>query len=483
MTRAWTLSADRKWFISGNERRAVDPTTPVVGPNARVQRFRAQAESVVIPDPGAYVNPLTLPDSTWPDLPDQPTIRFVDYYTPGETFRQTCAKMQAYCQAQGSVTSANGYRQIELPSGELTFRDFPMATTNKFGLFFDRFLGFIGDGWDSTAIRLERMSSTVGTGGTMMRLAGTSAGALPGGLVPVNYGYTLAGSEQPEQTYSQPPPTIVQNGVVVPNPAREIGPQLYSGHNHYQSVGEIMQRVRHLGTSCGNWNSPPGETFSNNGYKVRNFTMRGCEVSGFDWDGKRYGGSPYGGNNSDGDTLEDCWLHHSLVSGLTWSFAGDDDSLPSISKNFTTRRIRIEHNANIAPRRNGKYFAIINNENCGGTILHDELQAYVDNPLAPEQWAWNANHSAIVCKLFDNPNITYKFNSPADWTPVHPRWSGCVVLVRSQNYGSPVAPQLQQTAPDVYVGGNLLTPINWTSGPTGTPPVVNPLTHYFWVVS
>lgn len=475
MARVWTLSQDRQFYLSnGAAPRPVAEIPPVVTePHVNLSRFRGRSIYSSTPPPVGYTSPVYLPDSTWPTLPDQPTIRFVDYYQAGDTFRQTCSRMQAYCQAQGSATSSDGYRQFELPDGEFTFADFPMATTNKFGLFFDRNLGYIGQGPDNTMIRLERMSSTVGTGGTMMRLAGNSSGALPGGLVPINYGYTLAGSEQPDQTYTQ---------TSTPG-TPEVGPQLYSGHVHYQTVGEIMQKVRHLGTSCGNWNSPPGETFSNNSYKCLNLTLRGVEVSGFDYDGKRWGGSPFGGNNSVGDLIEDAWLHHSYVSGLTWSFSGDDDSLPSISRDFTTRRVRIEHNANIAPRRSGKYFAIINNENAGGTILHDELQAFVDNSVAPSQWLWNANHSSIVGKLFDNTDITYKFNTVNDWTQVHPRWQGCVVLVRSSVYGSPAMPQLQQTAPKVYVGGNLLTAINWTSGNTGTPPTVSPSTHYFWVVS
>lgn len=464
-----------QWDTPGAPPWVIGVPPPIQSGTLTRLRMRAAYSPV---DPGGFTWPP--PDSTWAPLPDQPSVNYVDFYTPGDSMRTVCTKIQSFCTARG--TGYDGYRQVVLPNGfDEEIADFTM-TTSKFGLYFDRFLGFIGQGENNTRFGMKRMSSTVGSGGTIMRLAGSFTNGVPNPLpvYPVtgqplkviNYGYTIYGTEQPEQTYAQTSTPGVP----------EVGPQLFSGVTHYGNIGAITQRIRHKGTSCGNWNAPPGETFSVNSYKCVNSTWRGVEVDGYDPDGNRWGGSCFGGNNSDGDFLSHYWGHHGYVSGMTWSFAGSDTNINAVSKNFHTEYLRVEHQSNIAPRRSGKFFAIINNENCFGTILHEHAQLFVDNAVAPNQWAWNANHSSIVSRLGDNPTITYKLDSIDDYTKVHPRWSNALVLVRSNDYNNS-GHQDQVTAPEVWLAGNKLTAINWTSQSNGTPPVINPLVNYFWVIS
>lgn len=457
-SRVWRLRADRSALYSRGETDRKYPTPPVDPSKGRITRVRARA---VTPAATGYVNPLLLPDSTWAALPDQPTVNYVDFYQQGDVLRTTLGRIQSYLEGRG--TGVDGYAAVRFPSGfDGEFADFPMAGTNKFGLFFSRVSGFLGPSAAEVRIRLARGSSTVGTLGTMLRLAdGRTLQAL--GLKNIHYGYTLQGTVQPSQTYPQGGAT---------------GPQLYSGVVYYYGRGAITQKVKYEGPSCGNWNSPPGETFSINDYKGIGCIWRGVEVTGYDADGNRWGGSPFGGNNSDQSLLEDCYFHDAKVSSATWSFAG---SVSSPSTRPTTRRLKVERNGNTV-QSSGQRFPGFNHENVGTSVRHYHPDISVDLGNL-----WDANHMTFDSHpdgAGNNDDIRVYLKDTASWNTLHPRYMGCFVVKIAKTYAG--RPNAQTSAPRVFLGSDAagnggveLTPYWHTTGaaPTANLPV-SPTTHY-----
>lgn len=431
-----------------------------------------------VPSAGGLVDPLTLKpwvapaDSTFPDLPDQNTVEYTAFRQAGDTLKTTLARIQAYLVAQG--TGVAGYAQVHYPNGfDESFADFLMAGSSKYGLFFNRILGHICDP-NQARITLEPMSSTVGSEGTMGRFAGTVGAALPGGLVPVNYGITFVGNDQPNQTYPQ---------------GGEVGPQLYSGIVQYGGVGAINQQVVLLGTSQGNWNSPPGEKFSWNSYKCVDCVWRACRVSGFNGSGRRSGASPFGGNNSVRDVIEDSYFHDSYVSSLTWSFAGSSSSMTAASSSPTTRRTRVEWNANhSAAGTSGKGFGVVNHENVMGAIRHFNPVWFAGNgPGDDDNWL---GHVAFANALVDNQDIW--IINPV-WNALHPKTNGMLYIKMSKFYDTPTTDLNAQVTPPLIklganpttgAGGTTLTPVVYTG--SGAPSVAftqSPSTHYILAVA
>jgi hypothetical protein len=189
-----------------------------------------------------------------------------------------------------------------------------------------------------------------------------------GGTQVVIDGLTLTGTKQP------------WSGA---NPAK-------AGHNYhglavYWGRKAIIRNSTFVAAAWGDANSPPGETFQIMGYRDTDTHISNVEVDGRTPDGSRVGGSPLGFNGSTRPLIEDTYLHHSLVSSLTFSTAGGTPSTASATSDPTTRRIRIEHNAN-TKMATGYRFTGINHEHVFGHIRHFMPTIQID-------WSeWTASH-------------------------------------------------------------------------------------------
>lgn len=417
---------------------------------------------------GTPTTPWTPPaDATWAALPSQAGVNYTSFYAQGDDIRAVLTKIQNSLVAAG--TGVSGYKQVDLPDGfDEEFADFPMATTNKYGLFFSRILGFRSPGWDKARIRLKPLSSTVGSEGTCIRLA-DGRNTQPLGLVPLNYGITWEGTDQPNQTY--------------PQGSNEVGPQLYSGFMQYYGRGAINQACRYRGFSQANWNSPPGEKFTVNDYEGIGNIWRGCEMDGFNAQGLRRGGSPFGGNHADQSLLEDCYLHDSYVSGTTWSFAGAHGVVSDASSNPTTRRCRFENNANHSTL-SGKRFGGINHEEVLGNIKHFAPTLIV----APDSYSWLSAHMSFTNTMTDNGANIWVINPT--WNTLDPDYNGMLMIGSPLNYAGVANANILATPPLVKLGasvvdgsgGTTLTPILHTrSGGPATPYTQSPSTHFIWL--
>lgn len=163
-----------------------------------------------------------------------------------------------------------------------------------------------------------------------------------------------------------------------------------AGHNYhgltvYWGRKAIIRNSTFIASAWGDANSPPGETFQIMGYRDTDTLISNVEVDGRTADGARVGGSPMGFNGSTRPVIENSYLHHSLVSSLTFSTAGGTPSTANATSNPTTRRIRIEHNAN-TKMATGYRFTGINHEHVFGDIMHFMPSIQID-------WAeWTASH-------------------------------------------------------------------------------------------
>jgi hypothetical protein len=469
-------------LVSKGDATIVTPPPPVNPTSVIVTRARGLA--TYTSGGGTPTTPWTPPaDATWAALPSQAGVNFTSFYNTGDSLRTVLTKIQNSLVAAG--TGAAGYKQVDLPDGfDMEFTDFPMATTNKYGLFFDRILGFRSPGWNKARIRLAPMSSTVGSEGTGVRLA-DSRTVQPLGLVPLNYGITWEGTDQPFQTY--------------PQGSGEQGPQLYSGFIQYYGRGAINQACRYRGFSQGNWNSPPGEKFTINDYHGIGNIWRGCEVDGFNVQGKRRGASPFGGNNANGSILEDCYFHDAYVSGTTWSFAGNYGSSSAASSNPTTRRCRFENNANwsntpgaanfsgvtdiINYNTGGKRFGGLNHEEVLGSIRHFSPTFIVAEGSA----SWLSCHVSLTNTMVDNGADTWFINPT--WNSLDPKYNGMFMVGAPTGYAGVANLSIYATPPLVKLGANAdgtggttLTPIVHTrSGGPATPYTQSPSTHYIFM--
>jgi hypothetical protein len=163
-----------------------------------------------------------------------------------------------------------------------------------------------------------------------------------------------------------------------------------SGHNYhgltiYWGRNAQVLNSTFIAAAWGDYVSPPGETFALMGYRDTDTFISNVEVDGRTPDGTRVGGSPAGFNGSTRPVIADSYFHHSLVSSLTFSTAGGGVSASTATSSPTTRRLRIEHNAN-TKMDTGFRFTGINHEHVIGTITH-----YLPR-IVMDWYEWNASH-------------------------------------------------------------------------------------------
>jgi hypothetical protein len=396
--------------------------------------------------------------------PDVPTIKYTDLFRSGDTVGDAFNRM---------TTRA----AVELPVDfDEEIVDFKFAT-GTYGIWSNKCLGIIGPGKMGGVYRarmgLRPNSSTQidkafaqSQGGTIQlylaRVGGLAAGER---TQTVMRGFEIYGTDQAVSA------------------ANENQPHSYNGMINYNGMNTVWEDLLLRGVAPGYWNSPPGETFSLNGYKDYGSVFRNIEVDGRNPAGRRTSGSPLGGNNSDHMLVEDCYFHDSYVSGLTWSFTGRFDVGASQSKNITTRRVFVENNANHLLQA-GKRFTGFNHENVGGYVRH-----YSPRIKMTQMTEWNQSHMAF--NMFNMPSEGLVDNQDIE---IHnPNWGGQsfskyngMFTVNIDKYYAwdpgTNTPRLnaQQTAPKVFINGNQLTPIWLTKSPTNN--LTNDPTKFFVVV-
>jgi hypothetical protein len=197
-----------------------------------------------------------------------------------------------------------------------------------------------------------------------------------------------------------------------------------AGHNyhglkvHWGRKAQVLNS-KFVAASWADYNSPPGETFQIMGLHDVDTYISNVEVDGRTPDGTRVGGSPAGFNHSTRPVIEDSYFHHSLVSSLTYSTAGATPSTANATSSPTTRRVRIEHNAN-TKMASGYRFTGINHEHVFGTITHELPKIIID-------WTeWTAAHMFFGTWL-TSAKIIITVN-PAEISGGHPNNMGCLTL-------------------------------------------------------
>ncbi|RFA21165.1 hypothetical protein [Subtercola boreus] len=214
---------------------------------------------------------------------------------------------------------------------------------------------------------------------------------------------------------------LVLTGTVQPKSAAN---PLRPGHNYHGLSVYWGRRAKILNSTFiaaewGDSNSPPGETFQIMGYHDVDTYISTVEVDGRTVAGTRVGGSPIGFNASTRPVVEDSYLHHSLVSSLTFSTAGGTPSMATATSSPTTRRVRIEHNANtkMAP---GFRFTGINHEHVVGDITHILPKISID------WWEWTASHMFFGTWL---PSARVHITiDPGEISGGHPNNQGCLTV-------------------------------------------------------
>jgi hypothetical protein len=197
-----------------------------------------------------------------------------------------------------------------------------------------------------------------------------------------------------------------------------------AGHNyhglkiHWGRKAQVLNS-KFVAAAWADYNSPPGETFQIMGLHDVDTYISKVEVDGRTPDGTRVGGSPAGFNHSARPVIEDSYFHHSLVSSLTYSTAGATPSAATATSSPTTRRVRIEHNANTKMAA-GYRFTGINHEHVLGTITHELPKIIID-------WTeWTAAHMFFGTWL-TSAKIIITVN-PAEISGGHPNNMGCLTL-------------------------------------------------------
>ena len=246
-----------------------------------------------------------------------------------------------------------------------------------------------------------------------------------------------------------------------------------AGHNYhglsvYWGRGAKILNSKFVAAAWGDANSPPGETFQIMGYRDTGTYISNVDVDGRTADGTRVGGSPMGFNASTKPVIEDSYLHHSLVSSLTFSTAGAIPTILNATSSPTTRRVRIEHNAN-TKMASGYRFTGINHEHVLGTITHERPSIIID-------WSeWTASHMWFGTWLPSaRVNITI---DPNQISGGHPNHRGALTLAVPKYFNG--LPNLQKLFLITVknLSGKTLKPYLIYGQPSGPLPI-DKSTHY-----
>jgi hypothetical protein len=379
---------------------------------------------------------VTVTFNTEPAVPVLPTVEYAALNpVAGELLQTTLNRLTSPA-------------RVHLPAGTYKVADFKQGYYNS--LFSGNCLGILGDGAGKTIVQLVPMSSTQAaivpaqsSGQTnplaMVRLGPGSAGNL---RQAVNSGWSLIGTTQPPSS----------NNPLLPGHA-------FGGIRNEYGNGSVFQDMILTAASYGDWNSPPGETFGINNWHDVNTVIRNVEVSGLNQAGQKVGGSPIGFSQSTNVLVEGCNLHDAFVSGLTFSVAGNFNSLANCTNGVTTRNVRVAHNGNTASN-NGKDFPGFNHENVIGKILHAAPDIQLDGIT------WVSNHMLFGNTLVDNPTIVIQ--EPI-WHEAPPMHNGCFTVRMPATFMG-VATK-QKTLPTVIKNGATLAPYVITGYPSKMLPV------------
>lgn len=384
-------------------------------------------------------------DISLPPLPDFEGVKYTSLYRSGDTFNDAINRLTS----QKTVILPDGFDEDVLGFG----------ATNYYSAFAPQMVGLVGSARSQARLRLAPKSSTQAQrdripsqskGGsnplTMLRI-GMNRGVhkKPNLLAQL----TIEGTDQE--------PLDINDGM----------PHNFSGFNAFQWTDGLVQDVLLKGASAGNYHFPPGETFAMNDYKGWRTTYRALEVDGVTRAGRRGGGSPLGGNNSKDIVLEYCYLHDSLVSGLTFSYTGSHTDADAATSGVTTRRCRVWDNANWK-NVTGYRFGALNHENVYGPIRHEYLDIHMAN-----LFNWNSGHIAFAHWFEDVPDITIL--EPEWHEQSAPRNNGMFTIAIPTNFNN--QPNKQTTVPKVIKNGRELTPVHIYRAPSSILPY-SPETHF-----
>lgn len=365
-------------------------------------------------------------------MPTVPHVAYTSLYRSGDTFAQACKRLTSYA----CIDLPDGF------SGEIIGN----TDVNGMGLYLPWCLGFVGSSPTQAQITVRAGSYSPGSDHpqTLRQAQGVDDNGVsnPRPYPTVNYGFTLNGTDQANQS--------TQSG--------RTEPMLYQGIVNYIGRSAFWQNIKVTGFP-GDWYFPPGETFQIEDYKAADSFYSQVEVSGFNIAGSRVGGSPLGSSGGKRITIEDCYLHDSRASSLTFSYAGDEFSGTN-TDTVTVRRTRVENNSN-NDNASGHRFTGINFEGVRGTVLVDTCTILISQP---GQY-WDNSHVAIASQMIDNPAFTIL---EPTWNPLHPSGNGAFVVKADPNYGSG---NKQQTPPKVVKGGVTLTAYKTVGSPSGVLPI------------
>lgn len=386
---------------------------------------------------------------------------------------------------------------VELPEG---FRGKVVGFTdvNYYGVYAPNCMGMWGKGPEKAIIRLEPYSSTIANLITPQPVTGAANGDAEGGpadnatifrLGPTgsavnaavhNYGWTLMGTNQPDQAAGAKPGTFQH-------------PHNYSGIVQYMGTGSTDHWMV-IGGCQGDWNSPPGEKFQYAMYRTKTQSYaRYVEITGFnegaiangaaptDYQGatgERVGGG-IGNNGGYMTTYENCNFHDAFVSGLAISGAGGPNG--TLSNGFISKDVKLWNNANNQyPNPGGRTFGGLNHEGTVGVIRHErpdfKMGRYQNNYHNPHiffgNWVGNQTSIDIIEPIWEGP----QFGSPAGtWVNAT---NGCLIISQPTTYAG--SPNTSTMMPRVVKDGVVLQPLIRPSG-QGWPSGGNPRTHYMLV--
>jgi hypothetical protein len=238
-------------------------------------------------------------------------------------------------------------------------------------------------------------------------------------------------------------------------------PHNYGGFLNYITTNSIWQNIKVISGGYGHWGWQPGETFVFNEYKGTGNIYRRIEVDGRNRDGIKRSASPFGANNAKNLTLEDCYFHDTVASGLTFSFAGDVTNSGSATDTVTTRRVKVENNGNVT-LTTGQTFTGFNHENVLGAVRHYNPDITMQNIGG----LWAGNHMVFNNRLIDNQDI--QIIEPTWRGAMFPAYNGAFVVSFGNTWGGQANKQV--TPPKVVKGGVTLTPRHIYNNP-GTAPI------------
>ena len=239
----------------------------------------------------------------------------------------------------------------------------------------------------------------------------------------------------------------------------------YNGFSSYMpGAGSTYEHILFRAFAKGTWNSPPGETNIWSNYMGQDSstgfvtTMRDVESDGRASDGWQ-AGAAFSTTGSGSLLLEDVYVHDSEVSGVTLGTAGSVTT-GTLTRNVTTRRLRIENNANISAS-SGQTFCALNHEGVRA-IRHEGLDITLRGPGG----VINKEHLAI-----NNSQESAKVDIIEPVWRNGPTWAnGKFAVSVDDSY-----PNQQQLAADITVvkNGVTLTPVSYANRAQGAPD-----THY-----